>query len=275
MLYFGQFLIKKILYINIGRLCESELMSSIYSNYSINNNFAIPRLGFKSNAGAYIPITSPVKDGYVTNPLYGDFGTAAEIEMTAKSNPRIREILSEYDIPLKVNEKELEKLKNGHLLNTRITSAKIYSNLPADMKKEVNLTELQDAAMFHDYGKVLIPESILNKDSQLSDKEWAIMQQHSEIGAELLKNKNLPQRTLDLIKYHHNLKNAGYPKVNSDYQPGIDSEIIYTADKYQALVEDRSYKKAMSPAEALEIIQKDVQNGLISQDVFNALKKSV
>lgn len=256
-------------------MCESELMSSIYNNYNIKSNFTVPRIGFKSTP-ITAPVFSPAKDGYVSNPLYTDFGAAAEIEMTAKSNPRIREILSEYNIPLKVNEKELEKLKHGHLLNTRVTSAKIYSNLPENLKKEVNPKELQDAAMLHDYGKVLIPDSILNKNGRLDEREWKIMQQHSELGAELLKGKNLSPRTLELVKYHHTGKNgSGYPAAEADYQYGIDSEIIYTADKYQALVESRSYKSSMTPSEALDIIHEDVENGLISQEVFDALKKAV
>ena len=251
-------------------------MSSIYSNYNINNNFAIPHLGFKSNADTYTPVTSPVKDSYVTNPLYKKFGTKQEIEASAKSNPRIQEILKENNIPLKVNEKELEKLKNGHLQRTRITAAKIYSNLPKELKQQVNPQVLQEAAMFHDYGKILIPDKILNKSSALSPSEWTVMEQHAELGAELLKDKNMSPRTLELVKYHHrNIRGEGYPAAGNGYKYGLDSEILATADKYEALTEQRSYKNAMTRDEALAIIEEDVKSGLISREVFNALKKAV
>ena len=122
----------------------------------------------------------------------------AEIEAAVKASPRIQEILREYKLSGKVNISELEKLKTGHLQDTRITAAKIYSNLPGNLKQEVNPKELQEAAMFHDYGKVLIPENILNKNGELNEAEWAVMQQHSELGAELLKNKNLSFRAKEL-----------------------------------------------------------------------------
>ena len=179
-------------------------------------------------------------------------------------------------MPLKVNEFELEKLKSGHLQGTRITAAKIYSNLPADIKQQVNLQELQEAAMFHDYGKILIPDKILNKKGELSENEWEIMKQHSELGAELLKSKNLSPQTVELVKYHHqNRNNGGYPEINTDFEYNLTAEILSVADRYEALTEERSYKKAMTRNEALAVIEEDVGNGKISSEVFDALKKSV
>jgi HD-GYP domain-containing protein (c-di-GMP phosphodiesterase class II) len=252
-------------------------MTSIYNRYSINNGYNIPyTTSFQGKVQNFLPKTSVVKDGYIANPLLENFGTKTEIETVAKTSPRIREILSEYKLPLKVNEYELEKLKTGHLQDTRIVASKIYSNLPSELKQEVNPQELQEAAMFHDYGKVLIPEKILNKNGELNDTEWAIMQQHSELGAELLKDKPLSSRAKDLVKFHHLDKGGnGYPAVNTGFSYGLDSEILSVADKYGALTEKRSYKDAMTREDALAILEKDVKEGLISQEVFNALKKSV
>ena len=250
-------------------------MTSINSNYNLSNSFHIPNIGFKSKSSGYIPKTAFVSDGYVSNPLYNIFGTQSEIEAAVKASPRIQEILREYKLSGKVNISELEKLKTGHLQDTRITAAKIYSNLPGNLKQEVNPKELQEAAMFHDYGKVLIPENILNKNGELNEAEWAVMQQHSELGAEHLKNKNLSFRAKELVKYHHQNKgNGGYPVV-SDYEYGLDSEILSVADRFGALTEERSYKPAMSKHDALAVIEKDVNEGIISKEVFEALKKSV
>ncbi len=257
-------------------MCESVLMSSIYSSFIPNSGFNIPRISFRSNPATYVPSGMPQKDGYISNPLYDNFGTKAEIECIAKNNPRIREIMTENNLPIKVNEKELEKLKNGHLRAARVTSAKIYSNLPDELKSKVNPKVLQEAAMFHDYGKILIPDEILNKKGKLNDKEWEIMKLHSELGAELLKDKNLDERTIELIKYHHqNANNNGYPLITDNFEYGLDSEILSVADKYEALKEERSYKTPMTKKEALDIIKEDVAEGNISEEVFNSLKKSV
>ena len=240
--------------------------------YNIPVKLNIP--AFKSNKAANVP--PKIQDSFSTNPLYDKFGDKFEIENIAKTNPKIKELLKAYKLPLKINSEELEKLKKGHLKDTRIVSAQIYSALPPELKKEINQTEIQQAAMFHDYGKVLITDSILNKEGKLSEKEREIMQLHSELGYELLKNKGLDKNTLNLIKYHHQTPDGkGYPTAPNNFSYGIDFQILNTADKYAALREKRSYKDAMTRKEALEIIKEDISKGLILQEVYDALQKGV
>lgn len=244
--------------------------------YNAPVNFNIPQISFRNNPTIYIPQTMPSKDGFATNPLYDNFGTKSQIEAEAKNNIRIQEIMNKYDLPIKANMEELERLKRGHLRDTRIVAAQIYSSLPQEMKNQINLSDLQEAAMFHDYGKVLIPEMILNKNGELTPKEREIMEQHSEIGYELLKNKGLNQNTLEMIKYHHQTPDGGgYPIASSDYEYGLDVQILNAADKYSALREERSYKDAMDKKEALNIIKEDVNLGKISPEIYYALEKSV
>ena len=241
-------------------------------NTPIFNNINIPSVHFRSAAPIYTPTFEPAQDSFSTNPLI-DKGTVIQ---AAKSNPRIMEILKEYKIPLNVNVQELEKLKCGHLMDTRITAAKIYSALPEDLKSEINLKDLQDAAMYHDYGKALIPEKILNKEGKLDSREKEIMSLHSELGYELLKNQGISQNALDMIKYHHQKPDgSGYPVIENNFAPDISLEILTAADKYCALREPRSYKPAMSRDEALAILKEDVNSGSITPDVYAALEKTV
>ena len=222
-----------------------------------------PQISFRS--GVYSPEIKgePSTDGFSSNPLYERFGSEEQILASIKSNPRIKELLDKYKIPLKLNMSELEQLKRGHLRETRVVAAQIYSALPNDLKSEVNLSELQEAAMFHDYGKVLIPSSILNKAGVLNEDEQEIMQLHSEFSYELLKNNHLSEASLDMIKNHHNPRDD------------IGAQILSTADKYSALREERCYKEPLSKEEALAIIYEDVEKGIIRQEVYDALKKSV
>lgn len=216
----------------------------------------------------------PNRDRFSTNPLY-THQNKAEIEKAAKSNQRIMSLLKEHNIPLRVNIEALEKLQKGHLADTRVVAAKIYSALPANLKKEVNLPNIQQAAMLHDYGKVLIPKEILDKKGSLTQKEREIIELHSEFGYELLKDRGLNEEVLSLIKYHHQKPDgSGYPAIDKDYINSLSSQILMVADKFSALTENRSYHKACENKEALQIIQKDVENGTISQEVFDALKKS-
>lgn len=256
-------------------------------NTPIFNKINIPNVQFRSASVTYSPSFEPAHDSFSTNPIT-DRNTLIQV---AKTNPRIKELLSEYKIPIKINEKELEKLQKNHLMDTRITAAKMYSALPENLQSEVNLKDLQDAAMFHDYGKALIPENILNKQGKLTDREKEIMDLHSELGYELLKGVyglssapspggrvgvGVSQNALNLVKYHHQTPDGkGYPAITDDFKPDISSQILAAADKYSALREVRSYKSAMSRDEALDIIEEDVQAGTISPEVYNALEKSV
>ena len=239
----------------------------------LNINF--PNINFRSGGGQKF-LTSAVKDGFVTNPLYDNRADISRIEYDAQNNPKIRALMNKYNLPIKVNTSELEKLKENHLKNTRLTAVGIYSNLLPYVRKDVNLKNLQEAAMMHDYGKILIPDNILNKQGELNEREREIMNLHSELGYELLKNRELSSETLNLIKYHHqNPQNNGYPAVSANYEHSLEAQILNAADEYTALREERSYKKALSKEEALEIIHKQADSGFISKEVYFALEKAV
>ena len=114
------------------------------------------------------------------------------------------------------------------------------------------------------------------RNTKTAAEEREIMELHSELGYELLKNRGLSEMTLNLVKYHHqNLKGNGYPSKTSNFEYGIEAEILSTADKYSALREQRCYKDSLRKYEALGIIAKEVNEGKLSQDVYTALIKSV
>lgn len=198
------------------------------------------------------------------------------VKSAIQKNPNILKILRENNLPVNINVKELEALKSGHMKDTRVIVAKMHSSLPNELKQEVNLQDLQNAAMCHDVGKSLIPEKILNKKGKLTSEEKEIMDLHSELGYEILKGSGLNKNTLEIIKYHHQtLDGAGYPKVDAKYECPKSVQILNVADKYSALTEERAYKKAFSREDALNIISEDVKNGKIASDVFEILNKVV
>ena len=247
-------------------------ISPIFNKINIQN----VQFRAKPNTVNYPAEQNLRKDSFNSNPLYDNFVDKNKLTQLAKSNPEIMRILKENKIPLKINVKELEDLKNGHLMDTRITAAKMYSALPKDLKSQVNLMDLQQAAMLHDYGKVLIPEKILNKEGKLTPEEKKIMELHSELGYEILKQQGVNKNVLNMVKYHHqNPYRSGYPNANEDYDHDISTQILATADKYSALREKRSYKEPLNRNEALDIIKDDVTNGLIDSEIYNALEKTV
>lgn len=248
-------------------------MLEVFNHLQLNNIKSAP-IRFRANV-------SRIKDfGLFEKQDIFENGNKYVSESIVKSaiqkNPNILKILRENNLPVNINVKELEALKSGHMKDTRVIVAKMHSSLPKELKQEVNLQDLQNAAMCHDVGKSLIPEKILNKKGKLTSEEKEIMDLHSELGYEILQGSGLNKNTLEIIKYHHQtLDGAGYPKVDAKYECPKSVQILNVADKYSALTEERAYKKAFSREDALNIISEDVKNGKIASDVFEVLNKVV
>ena len=98
------------------------------------------------------------------------------------------------------------------------------------------------------------------------------MHTHSELSYEMLKKSGINDKTLKLIRNHHqNAKRTGYPWVNNDFNADLNLQILSTADKYSALTEKRTYKEPMGSEQALTIIYQDVKEGKLHPFVFKAL----
>ncbi len=191
-------------------------------------------------------------------------------------NPAIIRLLKKYKIKPSIDTKTLKELSGGHMNATCNVAVGIYSMLSDSLKLETDKNTIKEASMLHDLGKVLIPSKILNKPAKLNCKEREIMNIHSTLGYEMLKTQKISPQTLELVKYHHqNLSHSGYPSPDNDSMPDIGIQIISTADKYSALREARVYRRRLSKTEALLILYKEVREGKILPEVYNALIKYV
>lgn len=203
----------------------------------------------------------------------GKYTTENAIQNMIQANPEIKKIIS----PINLNMEDLNKLEQGHASEVKNLVTSISGNLIPSLKSKVDIKALQEAAYLHDIGKVLIPQSILDKPSMLNDNEQEIMHLHSQLGYELLKTTDINPKTLNLIKYHHqNALGTGYPKAGNDFNFDLNQQILNIADKYSALTEQRVYKAPLNSKQALTIIyNQDVKTGKIHPFIFNALIKSV
>lgn len=192
-----------------------------------------------------------------------EISTISGIYQMIVANPNVLKILSKLKIPLEINIKNLESLSSNHLIDTRDVAMGIIDKLSPILKAKIDIKCVQEACAFHDFGKVLIPEKIINKASSLDKNEQKIMSYHAELGYELLKNSNLSAKTLDLIKNHHS--------IGTD----LNLQILSMADMYSALREERIYKKSMSVQQALSIIYNEVQKSRFNLAIFKALSDYV
>ncbi len=122
---------------------------------------------------------------------------------------------------------------------------------------EPECTILEAAAPMHDIGKIGISDSILRKSGPLTEAERTIMQTHTQIGYEILKDSSSPfvQRGAEIALAHHEkFDGSGYPFGIQGQDIPISARIVAVADVYDALTSKRDYKSAWSPARAREYI---------------------
>ncbi len=189
-------------------------------------------------------------------------------------NPSIEALLKQYKIKPEIHTKTLKELTGGHMNETCNIAEGVFSMLSEDLKRDLDKSIIKEASMLHDLGKVLIPSKILNKPAKLNVKEREIMNIHSTLGYELLKTQNLSPKTLELIRYHHqNLQHSGYPAIETTITSDIAVQIVSISDKYSALREARVYRRRLSRLESLLILYREVREGKIAPEVYNALVK--
>ncbi|MCY9664076.1 HD domain-containing protein [Paenibacillus alginolyticus] len=119
---------------------------------------------------------------------------------------------------------------------------------------------LKMASPMHDIGKVAIPDSILTKPGKLTDEEFKLMQNHTRIGYNLLKNSNRHiLKTAAVVAYEHHEKwnGRGYPRGIKGEEIHIYGRITAIADVFDALGSERVYKKAWELDRILQLFKEE------------------
>jgi len=116
---------------------------------------------------------------------------------------------------------------------------------------------LRYAAILHDIGKIGIPESLLNKPGDLSQEEQARMEAHVTIGVDIIENVELLAPAIPFIRYHQERwdgatggRYPGYFGLSGEQIP-LEARIISAVDAFDAMTNDRPYRRALSLREAI------------------------
>jgi response regulator RpfG family c-di-GMP phosphodiesterase/anti-anti-sigma regulatory factor len=114
------------------------------------------------------------------------------------------------------------------------------------------------AALFHDIGKIGVPESVLNKREQLEEHEMALVKRHPEIGETILRPL-LDEETVAMVRGHHeHVSGAGYPDGLKGEAIPLGGRIIAVADAYDAMTSTRPYRPEITQPHVLEILRDGV-----------------
>ncbi|HTT68016.1 MAG TPA: HD-GYP domain-containing protein [Gemmatimonadales bacterium] len=117
---------------------------------------------------------------------------------------------------------------------------------------EVEIDAVRVGAYLHDVGKIRVPYEILNKAGRLTPAEFDVMKMHAVWGLELLEGVEFPFDVRSIIRWHHEKRDgSGYPDGLKGDEIPLCASIIGIVDVYDALTSARSYRPAMSPADAL------------------------
>jgi HD-GYP domain-containing protein (c-di-GMP phosphodiesterase class II) len=137
-----------------------------------------------------------------------------------------------------------------------VTGIAVDFGLSLGMAKP-DIERLHAAAMFHDLGKARIPLAVLDKPGKLDAEERALIETHPAAGHAVLKGTpGISAEILDAVRHHHEfLDGSGYPDGLCAESISDIVRILTISDIFSALIEQRTYKTAMSRAAAYEVLQ--------------------
>ncbi len=136
------------------------------------------------------------------------------------------------------------------------------------------LKRLIKGGLFHDVGKIGIPASILFKKDALNFSEYRVIKQHPEIGAELLRHFPDLWVAIPAVRHHHErFDGSGYPYGLSGDAIPIEAQIVGLADSFDALTMDRPYRKALSVEMAMQILERQTEEGRWNPYLFITFQK--
>jgi HD-GYP domain-containing protein (c-di-GMP phosphodiesterase class II) len=125
------------------------------------------------------------------------------------------------------------------------------------------------AANLHDIGKLAVPNRILDKPSQLTNEEFDIIKKHPYLTRLALQEiKGFEDITEWASNHHEKLDGTGYPLGKSVEELDFNSRLLACLDIYEALTEDRPYRKSLGHVEAMNILYRMKDNDLLDAGII-------
>lgn len=148
---------------------------------------------------------------------------------------------------------EKDRYTHKHSLRVSQYAIKVAKKLKLDRQR---MDDLFIASILHDIGKINIPEEVLNKPGKLTDFEFDLIKKHPGDGAEMLR-KTAYKKLADIVEQHHErIDGRGYPFGLKAEDILLEAKIIGVCDTFDAMTEDRSYRKAFTAEYAMKEIRR-------------------
>lgn len=148
---------------------------------------------------------------------------------------------------------------HGHSTRVSLLSLQLAGKIGLGSEE---LEDLEVACLFHDIGKIRIPDDILRKKGPLSPDEYRKMMRHTEYGAEILKKAPSLHKYIASVRHHHEwFDGTGYPDGLAGEKIPLFASIISISDTYDAMTSSRPYR----PALAVDAAAEELMRGAGSQ----------
>ena len=232
-----------IILLNVDVVTLDTMKDSIQlrlSNILIENIPLSVAIGFEIKSNASLNLEDVIKNA--ENQMYRNKVT----EGRSIRNSAIKAILKTLT----------DKFEDEKTHSTRVSELCKKMGIALHVKSD-DLKELEIAGLFHDIGKISIPDEILYKPARLTKEEYEIIKTHTENGYHILRAADEYSNLAEYALSHHEHWNGqGYPRGLKGKDIPLFSRIIGIADAFEAMTSDRVYRKKMSDLEAVKEIVK-------------------
>jgi len=197
------------------------------------------------------------------------------VESNKYLDTKVQELLKEVEYTQKVSIETIANMVESyddetgtHVKRIENYTALMLDNLPEELKFDKETQEfIPFASILHDIGKLIIPKTILTKNSKLTYEEFEVIKTHAKLGGDVLKRANnlfvkefnkdsYLKLASDIAMYHHEKwDGTGYPEGLSREEIPKAARIVAIVDVYDALRSTRCYKDGFSHEKALDIIK--------------------
>ena len=123
---------------------------------------------------------------------------------------------------------------------------------------DADIDTLRIGGLFHDIGKIGVPDTILQKEAKLTNDEYSQIKQHPNIGVHILSHAKIFQNILPIVEHHHErFDGKGYPGRLAGQNIPYLARITSIADSFDAMSSRRSYRDSLP----LDVIISEFQKG--------------
>jgi putative nucleotidyltransferase with HDIG domain len=180
------------------------------------------------------------------------FKTLTNVTFLSVSTAPVFHYLSGMVSELRKIGEAVEK-KDQYTFNHSSRVANYAVKIASKMKlRKKQMEDLFLASILHDIGKINIPEEVLKKPAKLTNEEFALVKKHPEDGAEMIRKTAYADLAGIVEQHHERINGSGYPFGLKDEEILIEAKIIGVADTFDAMTEDRAYRKAFTPEFAMQ-----------------------